>query len=245
MKRTIGIIILLILVPVFIQANHTTDQEEIMTSILDDLDGNYIRGDISANQRINDKFLELDVLEGIGYNIEENLGMEEIDRQTQEEKNYSQINLYGYDKDDNEMIVILSSYYNESSEQGETYLYINFLNREQFLNINGIIDNVKDLYKNYNAKVEITTNIVASIDSKIDFDGYQYIVEDSIERIGGNILDTYENDDLISFNIYTSWIDNFMTIGKDKMNLNIALRHNESDDTTLIFIGTPIITGGY
>lgn len=113
------------------------------------------------------------------------------------------------------------------------------------MNINGIIDNVKDLYKNYNAKVEITTNIVASIDSKIDFDGYQYIVEDSIERIGGNILDTYENDDLISFNIYTSWIDNFMTIGKDKMNLNIALRHNESDDTTLIFIGTPIITGGY
>jgi len=245
MKKTLAIVLLLLLVPAFIQANHTTDQEEIMKIILDDLEGNYLKGDISGNQRIYEKFMGLDVLEGIGYNIKENLGMTETDRRTQEDDNYNQMNFYGYDKDENQLTIILSSYFDEEIDKGETYLYINFANQEQFLKINGIIDDIDNIYNDYNVNAEITTNIIGSIDGSIDFDRYQDRINESIEGINGNILGTYEDDNLISYNIYTNWIDNFMTIEKDKMNLNIALRYNESDDATLIFIGTPIITGGY
>src|SRR5699024_10934846 len=140
MKKTLAIVLLLLLVPAFIQANHTTDQEEIMKIILDDLEGNYLKGDISGNQRIYEKFMGLDVLEGIGYNIKENLGMTETDRRTQEDDNYNQMNFYGYDKDENQLTIILSSYFDEEIDKGETYLYINFANQEQFLKINGIID---------------------------------------------------------------------------------------------------------
>lgn len=245
MKKTIAMIILLILAPVLIQANSTTNQEEIMKSLVDDLKVSYIKGDISANQRINEKFMELDTLEGIGYNIVENLDMIEIDRLTQEEKNYSQINFYGYDKENNQLTIILSSYFNEEQEQGETYLYINFLNKEHFLNINGIIEKVESIFNNFNVNAEIATNIEGTIDEKTDLGEYQNIIEKSIENIDGNILDTYENDNLVSYNIYTPQIDNYMTIGNEKMNLNIAIRCNKSEDINVIYIGTPIIAGGY
>lgn len=247
MKRTIAMILILILVlvPTFIQANNTKDQEEIIATILDDLDGSFIKGDISANQKIYQKFLELDVLEGIGYNIEENLEMIEIDKLTQNEKNYNQINFYGYDMDNNQITIILSSYFNEEIDEGQTYLYINFLNKEQFLNIDGIMDNVEYIFNNYGVDAEIATNIEGTIDGKIDFNEYQNRIEKSIEDIDGSILETYENDNLISYNAYTSSIEDYIIIGKDKMNLNIAIRCNKTDDRTVIYIGTPIIAGGY
>ena len=245
MKKTIAMILILILAPVLIQANSSLDEEEIMVTILDDLEGEYTKGDISANQKIYKKFLELDVLEGIGYNIKENLEMEEMDRLVQNEKDYCQINFYGYDKDDNEIAIILSSYYNENTENGDTYLYINFLNKEKFLNINGIMDNVKNIFNNYDVDAEITTKIEGTIDNKVDFNEYENRIEKSIESISGSTLGTYKTDNLISYNAYTSSIDNYMIIGKDKMNLNIALRCNKTDDSTVIYIGTPIIDGGY
>ena len=245
MKKMLAIIIILILAPGFIQANKSVGQEEVMKSIVEDLNLDYIKGDLSANERLNDIFMELDVLEGIGYNIKENLAMDEIDRLTQEEKNYSQINLYGYDKDNNQMTIILSSYFNEEEEYGETYLYINYLNKEKFLNINGIIKDIVEIFKDYNVSPEIATNIEGIIDEKIDINEYKHKIEETVEGLNGKILDTYKNDNLISYNIYTPEIDNYMTIGKEKMNLNIAFRCNKTEDTSVIYIGTPIIVGGY
>lgn len=245
MKKTIGMIILLILAPILIQANSTISQEEVMESLLEDLQVRYIKGDISANQRINEKFMALDTLEGIGYNIIENLDMIETDRLTQDEENYSQINFYGYDKENNQLTVILSSYFNEEQEEGEIYLYINFLNKEHFFSINGIIENVETIFNNFKVNPEIARNIEGIIDEIPDFDKYQNTIEESIKNIDGNILDTYEDENLISYNIYTPQIDNFMTIGNEKMNLNIAIRCNKSQDISVIYIGTPIIAGGY
>lgn len=245
MKKILAIIFLLTLAPGFIQANNSIGQEEVMKSIVKDLNVDYIKGDLSANERINEIFMEVDVLEGISYNIKENLAMDEMDRLTQEEKNYSQINLYGNDKNNNQITIILSSYFNEEEKYGETYLYINYLNKENFLNINGIINNVREIFKDYNVNPEIATNIEGIIDEKIDINEYKNKIENVVEAMNGKILDTYKNDNLISYNIYTPEIDNYMTLGKEKMNLNIAFRCNKTDDTSVIYIGTPIIVGGY
>ena len=245
MRRTIAIILILILAPTFIQANTTTSQEEIMVSILDELDGNYIRGDISANQMIYESFYDLDALEGFGQDIKEHFQVKESNRFIQNEKNYCQINYYGYDNNSNEITIILSSYLNEEDKNGGTYLYLNFLNTEQFLPINDIIENVDLLSSRYNSKVEITTNIVGKAKKNIDLGDYGNIIEKAIENKNGKILDKYEDENLISYNGYTKSLKEFIELGNDKINLNIAIRCNKTEDTTLIYIGTPIIIGGY
>ncbi|HCO19195.1 MAG TPA: hypothetical protein DIT39_06280 [Tissierellales bacterium] len=69
----------------------------IMIKLLDDLDAKYLKGDISANQKIYDKFLDLELLEGIGDQISDELGLIVIERLKSEEKNYSQASFFGYD----------------------------------------------------------------------------------------------------------------------------------------------------
>lgn len=67
----------------------------------------------------------------------------------------------------------------------------------------------------------------------------------AIYKIKGEIVDKYMDGNLISYTAYTDNIDKKIFAGKDRINLNIALRYNEYDDQTLIWIGTPIITSGY
>ncbi len=52
-------------------------------------------------------------------------------------------------------------------------------------------------------------------------------------------------DDILSFSIFTPYIEEYIYTGSRKMNLNIAIRFNEYEDKTYIWIGTPIITIGY
>jgi len=49
-------------------------------------------------------------------------------------------------------------------------------------------------------------------------------------------------DDILSFSIFTPYIEQYIYTGSRKMNLNIAIRFNEYEDKTYIWIGTPIIT---
>lgn len=245
MKKTIAIILIFILLPGFIQANDTLDEEEIMSRFLKELEAVYVKGDISANQMIYEEFYQLEVLEGIGDSIKEYFQFDEIEMLIQDEKNYCQINYYGYDRDKNEVTIILSSYFNEEEKNGGTYLYINFLNSEHFLNINDIIGNIDSLSNRYDSNVEITTNIVGIIDRQINLDDYENRINKLIEKSNGKILDKYESDNLISYNAYSQSIKKHIELGKDKINLNIAIRCNKTEDTTVIYIGTPIIVGGY
>ena len=245
MKKTMLIIIILILLPILIQAKPTEGKEDMTFKILEDLDADYVRGDISANQMIYEKSLDLHVLEKIGCDIMENLDMEEMDKLSKYEKNYNQINFYGYDEDSNQLSIILSSFYNEDTKKGKTYLYISFVNKEHFFNISGIIENIEYIFNNYQVEAEITTNIQGTIDKVIDTDEYTNRVESSIKSLNGRVLSTYQDDNLISYTGYTNSIENHIKINNEKINLNIAIRCNKTDNRTVIYIGTPIIAGGY
>ncbi|OZV13462.1 hypothetical protein CIW83_04260 [Tissierella sp. P1] len=50
---------------------------------------------------------------------------------------------------------------------------------------------------------------------------------------------------LVSYTAYTPLIESSIFSGEKKVNLNLAIRYNENEDKTYIWIGTPIITTGY
>ena len=79
----------------------------------------------------------------------------------------------------------------------------------------------------------------------IDLGDYENSIKEVIENKNGKILDKYEDENLISYNGYTKSLREFIELGNDKINLNIAIRYNKTEDTSLIYIGTPIIIGGY
>lgn len=257
-KIILFVIILLCLVPILTQAVDKQNQDVLLLSILDTIGGEYLEGDISANGLLFEEFLDEKELNFIGENIIKSIGLvgKETGINTYEhdeyyikeailDEEYKQLNYFGYDKDKNPLTIILSSYINEEKTKGETYLYINLIKKEQFFGINDIICRIENIFLSYDKKAEITTCLIGGFDGKFIENEVEERFINAIHNVNGKIVDVYKDQQMISYTAYTDYIENNILAGKDRINLNVAIRYNEYDNNTLIWIGTPIITSGY
>ena len=260
MKKVIlSVIIILCLIPVLTQATETKNQEEILFNVLENIEGEYVEGDISANGLLIEKFLNVQELDNLGREVVKSIGMEgkelekksdNIDKQNYikeviDDEGYKQINYFGYDKNNNPLTIILSSYFTQDQTKGETYLYINLIKREHFLENNDIIEKINNLFTEYDKNVEFTTCLIGSFSGKFNEQQIDEKCKNAIEQLNGKIVDIYKDEQLLSYTAYTDYLEQNILAGEDRINLNIALRYNEYDNETLIWIGTPIITSGY
>lgn len=261
MKRLfILVIILLCLIPMFTKAQEELSENEILMSILNSLGGEFLEGDISINGLILDKFIENEKdLEDMGDHIIKSIGMkgEEVDltvdiidkeyyiKEKIIDEGYMQINYFGFDDDKNPLTIILSSYQKEGSYEGQTYLYINLIKREHFLGNNDIIYRVEDIFREFNQPMDITTCVLGKFNGDFDEKLAEDRLMEIIHRLDGKIVDEYKDYSLLTYTAYTDLIEKNIITGDDKINLNVALRYNEYDDETLIWIGTPLIASGY
>lgn len=265
MKKVIVLaLIFLILIPFFTQASSNRSDEEILFYILDSLNGEFLKEDISASEKILDSFLSFSDLEKIGQDVlitlgmigEErkvsSLGLEEgyYIREVKEDEGYRQVGYFGYDSNNFPLTVILSSYTN-IDETGETHLYINnikdslLLNKKEiFDESRDIINKVKSIFLKFNKNVNITTCLIGEISGKFSEEEINK-AKDSIVNLNGKIVDEYKDENLISLTGFTDYIDYNILAGEDRINLNVALRYYEYDNKTIVWIGTPIITSGY
>ena len=260
MKKVIlFVIIILCLIPVLTQATETKSQEEILYSVLENLEGKYVEGDISANGLLLENFLNIEELDNLGQKIVKSIGIvgKELKKETdnigkeyyiKEEINdegYKQLSYFGFDKNNNPLTIILSSYLTQDQTKGETYLYINLIKKEHFLENNDIIEKINNLFSQYEKNVEFTTCLIGSFNGKFNEKEIEKRSLEAIHSLNGKIVDIYKDEQLISYTAYTDYLDYNILAGEDRINLNIALRYNEYDNETLIWIGTPIITSGY
>lgn len=257
-KIALFVIIILCLLPVLTQAKDDIGQQEVLTDILRTMGGDFIEEDVSANGLLVEKFLNVEELDNIGQDIIRFMGLvgeertSDIDinngnyyvKEVIKDEEYRQINYFGFDENKNPMTIILSSYVN-MDQKGETYLYINFINKEIFVGINDIIVRIENLFKDYQKEVEITSCIIGEFNGKFNEKDINEKSIYAIHKVNGKIVDVYRDEQMVSYTAYTDYIDDSILSGEDRINLNLALRYNEFDNRTIIWIGTPIITSGY
>lgn len=247
---------------VFLGLKHQNkDKLQLMMDILNRVDGSFIEGDISLGGAILDEFIEMDTMEQIGESIKDKLGIKGIllkgqfsdldqlkDHYHKEyimQEGFNQLIIRGMDDKDNFITISLSSYIGEEERTGETCLYINLINDKHFIENNDIIKRVEKIFDKYDKAINVTSCIVGSINGNIDLDVSKAKVLEATDTIDGKVVEKYEEDGIVSYSIYSPFIEEYIYTGPKKMNLNIALRYSELEDKTYILIGTPIITIGY
>lgn len=262
MKKIISIgIILFLLLSGITQADREYNDYFVLVDIADNIGSKIDKGEILFSGIIKDEFINQEDITKLGEEIKGKLNMQgkeidpliEYDRSidnhhTKEEifdEGFSQITYIGRDDRDNEMSIILSSYLNPDNVEGETYLYINIIKTNDFLEINDIIEKVEDIFKDSDNPIEITSCLIGTIPGKIKEENIDSKVKDIVNKIEGRILEEDGDEFYSSYIIYSPLIAEHLVIDKDKINLNLAIRYNEHEDKTYILIGTPIITTGY
>lgn len=256
-KILVFALILLITIPYFTQAGSGKGEEEVLLSIMNELDGDFLEADISASEKIMDGFLSVSQLHKIGQDVLDSIGMvgeernvSSLDleegyyiREVIEEEEYNQVSYFGYDQHKNSLIIMLTSYVN-GDEKGETFLYVNVTKKEIFEGNSDIINKVKDIFVKYNKEVNITTCLLGELIGKFSEVEIEKL-RNSISNLNGEIVDEYSDENLTSLTAFTDYIEHNILAGEDRINLNVALRYYEYDNKTIIWIGTPIITSGY
>lgn len=261
MKKVILLLIIIaLLVPIGSTAETKYDEQKVLYTVMDELAAITKEEDTIFNGVIIDKFIEQDEAELVGEEVKNKIGLLGIevdplinsnyigDYYTKEvifEENFSQICYIGQDKYKNNIAIILNSYYHQEELIGETYLYVNVVKSSDFLRNNGIIEDVRSIYNMYNSNVEITSCLIGEISNDMSYNNRVKKIEKTLKKINGKVVEEFSDDFMISYTIYTPYIDKYIKIGKDKINLNIAIRSSEIDNKDYIWLGTPIITVGY
>lgn len=262
MKKFIlfALILVLLIIPLGSRAEPKTSELDVLYSIMDDLGGDVREEDLVFNGIILDKFIGQDEMEDLGETIKSQLNLVGIevdpfiegdyneDYYTKEvifEEDFNQICYIGKDKDENHIAIIINSFTDQEELIGDTYLYINVIKYGDFSEKNDIIEEVKTIYSNYNCKVEITSCLIGEISSNIDYNKMEEEIKKALAKVRANIIEEFSDGNLISYTVHTPYIKEHIKIGKDRTNLNLAIRQSDLDGKIYIWLGTPIITLGY
>lgn len=260
-KLIILAIIITLLIPAFTLAGRKHNENDVLMNMLKDLNVEFLEGDLNMGGIILDEFLSLDDMDIIAQRAKDTLGVlgEEINlnedimdldgeyyfKEYVYTDDYNQISIYGYDSYKNPVTIMVSSYYSPEYNNGETTLFINLIKMEKIFDINGIIESVEGVFMDFNKPVDITTCVIGTIQGRFDENTMERTILKTIKKSKGKIVEEYVDSSIISYMIYTPYIEKFISSGIKKVNLNLAIRYNEYEDRTYIWIGTPIITTGY
>ncbi len=240
-------IILSLLVPTLTMAGKKHSEKDVLEGMLK---GEFLEGDLNMGGVLLDEFISKEEIESLGERIKISLGIigEEADinkftedkgkyyyNETIYEEGFNHMSIYGYDIHENPITIAISSYLDSELSNGETTLFINLIKDKQNFSINGIIEKIEGIFKDYGK----------SLEGRLEKMDLNKAVVKAMKRFKGKVVEEYTDESIFSYTAYTPLIESFIFSGEKKINLNLAIRYNEYEDKNYIWIGTPIITTGY
>lgn len=257
-KITLFAIILFLILPMTKSTGEVYREEDLLLNILEDFNANFLEGDINIGGTISNEFkykkeiidLSNEVIDDLGIIGSEadinrditNLKGKYYIKEFIEDENSNQVSIYGYDKANNPISVVLMSYFDSETGKSETNLFINLIKQEKNLEINGIIDNV---YRKYGKPVDNTTCIIGTVEGRLDKDNLEANIKNILKKYKAKVVEKYQDEEVISYTAFTPYINNDIFSNEKKVNLNLAVRYNEYENKTYFWIATPIIATGY
>ena len=79
----------------------------------------------------------------------------------------------------------------------------------------------------------------------LTLDSKNQITDNMIRGLRGHI--TYENraDDLYTVYAYSGGINDYISVGESKVNIQVAMSYDEGKNETVVYLATPILNGSY
>ena len=251
-KYLLLIIIILLIVPILGFGERKVGDRDLLMGILTEVGADFVEGDIDIGGIILNEFVSKEEILLIGNDIREYLGIvghldlgEYYFEELIEEDDFIQLIIQGMDRDENLITLTLSSYEDIYDKFGETSLFINFTKKVQFVEINDIIVKVEKYFHKYNSPINTTICVVGAFNENLNIGEIDKNINKTLKMIKGKLVEQYFEDGVLSYSVFTPYIEEYIYTGNKKINLNIGLRYNELENKNYIWVGTPIISIGY
>lgn len=127
----------------------------------------------------------------------------------------------------------------------DVYLVINVEKHDGVSDFKSIEGLIYDIMQKKGDQLVITTCLSGWVNGKLEEEKMKQLVKLAFHKVNGRIVEGVSGSQFVSYTGFTRAIERFVFIGRNRINLNIAMRHNNSEMRTYVTVATPVITKEY
>lgn len=107
-------------------------------------------------------------------------------------------------------------------------------------------DMLKKIFQDLKAS-DIQTNmqLCSNYKGKLSLANMNKIADSMIDSLEGKIAYENRKENLFTIYAYSGLLDEYVTSLGTKINIHVAINYDETTDSTNVYLGTPVINGGY
>lgn len=149
--------------------------------------------------------------------------------------------------ENNDLEIDIRMVSNLYKELWNTYLHIELSIKEDDFLVEDYIAIINKIFCLYKEMPEISLVVQGKLQGKLEESSLEKLGEEFLKGLKAKNKQTYYSKNIYSIYGYTKTISNYYrTLGnKNKMNINIVFRYQEVDNTTLLYLATPLMDQPY
>lgn len=133
----------------------------------------------------------------------------------------------------------------EDESAAEQYIAIDIETAESSEKAYNLYNKIKRVYKEIGVKAQVSLEINASKKGNYVKENGRGILENVFDLTRAKKVDSVMENGICTVYGYTKKEENYLKLNGKKVNIQVALTYDESDDTTYIKIGLPIVNSSY
>ena len=126
------------------------------------------------------------------------------------------------------------------------YLLVNlkiYENMDSILNYRVLL---KDVFKNLKTtNLQTTMQLTANYKGKLSLNQMNSIADSMVNNLQGKVAYANRKEELFTIYAYSGLLDEYVNTMGTKINIHVAINYDETTDKTNVYLGTPVINGGY
>lgn len=104
---------------------------------------------------------------------------------------------------------------------------------------------LEEILKNNQVSGEVTLSLVGKYPKKLNIEERNAIAKDLLDKLEAKIMTEQRSDELYVIYGYSKFISEYKRVGNEKINVSLAMNYNESENSTNIYLSTPLIHEDY
>lgn len=243
----LAIICIIVLVQLFFSFNKNNNEDAIVSAFTE-VDFKNTDSSIEAVVNYGNRYLNEEEKKELLNDIAKKIGLNETYEYSVERNGTGEVSkIYKKAKKATTSIKLASieNEINNNVIELEQYIIINITFNNSVENVITYKEKIDEIFVNMDLKAEITINLIGAYDGNLDINTKDSIVEQLLDAIEANIVTEKRDDSTYNVYAYTNLITKYITVEEKKVNVNIAINYDESNDVTNVMLSSPIINVDY
>ncbi len=243
-------IILILLVFLIYKRNVNLENTNLLMAVYNKYDFDVLQISNSGKAMINTKNMNFDEMETVLQSVLESLDIRGTLDISKKENEIRREYTISRSATDSETTVTIESVLEEENlasgvSSYKTFLSINIILYGQLDGTMYIQKKLKEIYGVFNTVPTTNITMAGSYNEKFDSKETKKLAEKILKSIKATAINEYETERLYSVYGYTNLIKDNIKVQGDHVNVNVAIRFNEYEQKTYLYLASPVISVDY